>query len=174
MEKTIPKITPSGKEHGDKWYGEKLHNMRNKVSKLKRKYQRKPSDRNYREYLDKVNDYKKACIQTKNEDFKDFLEMMPDIQTLSNFHKNISKQKAPQINSLKKPDGTFSTPGLDTAKTLTRTHFPNQTPLMGTNYSRKEVLSSDIKNKEIDWITDDLICQAMMGFQAKNPPGLTA
>ena len=38
MEKTIPKITPSGKQKCDKWFDEKLHNTRNKVNHLKRKY----------------------------------------------------------------------------------------------------------------------------------------
>ena len=56
MEKTIPKITPSGKQKCDKWYDEKLRNMRNRLSKLKRRYKRKPSDRNYTEYLDTVSE----------------------------------------------------------------------------------------------------------------------
>ena len=35
MVKPIPKITPSGKESGDKWYGERQHNMRKKGDKIK-------------------------------------------------------------------------------------------------------------------------------------------
>ena len=95
MEKTIPKITPSGKQKCDKWFDEKLHNTRNKVNHLKRKYRRKPSERNHQEYLDKATEYKKLCRQSRDEDFKGFLETMPDIKSLSSFHKKCFQSKAP-------------------------------------------------------------------------------
>ena len=60
MDKTIPKITPNGKQKPDKWYGEKLRAKRNKLAKIKRLYQRKPSDRNYQNYLSEVAEYKKT------------------------------------------------------------------------------------------------------------------
>ena len=60
---------------------------------------------------------------------------------------------------------------MDTAKTLTKTHFPAQVPLMPTNYSRKQTESKNIMSADYDWITEDLIIQAMNGFQAKKSPG---
>ena len=142
--------------------------MRKKVTKLKRKYTRKPTERNYNAYLEKVSEYKKFCKQSRDDDF---METLPDIQSLSNFHKNVSKQKPPQINSLRKLDGSYSIPGLDTAKTITKAHFPSQVPLMATTYSGKVLGSSEIMSANIDWVTDELIVQAMSGFQAKKSPG---
>ena len=171
MDKTIPKIIPSGKQKPDKWFSEKLHNMRNNVTKLKRKYKRKPTNRNLMNYTEKATEYKKLCNHTREDSFKDFLETLPDIQSLSSFHKNLATLKPPQINSLIKENKTFSTPGMDTAKTLTKTHFPAQVPLMPTNYSRKQTESKNIMSADYDWITEDLIIQAMNGFQAKKSPG---
>ena len=54
---------------------------------------------------EKLSNYKKLCKQTRDEDFKDFLETLPDIQSLSNFHKNMTKLKPPQINTLKNEMG---------------------------------------------------------------------
>ena len=171
LDKSVPKITPNGKQKHDAWFTERLHNMRNKVSKLKRQYKRKNSDRNLQNYLEKANEYKKLCKSSREEDFKDFLETLPDIQSLSAFHKNVSRQKPPQINSLKKGDGTFSTPGQDTAKTLIKAHFPLHTALMKTTYSNKKIESLTIQTTVYDWINEDLIRQAMSGFQAKKSPG---
>ena len=93
MEKTVPKMTPSGKQKPDKWYGEKLRVKRNKLAKLKRLYQRKPSDRNYQNYICEIADYKKLCRYTKEDEFKDFLETLPDIQSLSSFHEKHFKSE---------------------------------------------------------------------------------
>ena len=95
------------------------------------------------------------------------METLSDIQTLSAFHKSVTCKKTPQINSLKKTDGTYSMPGTDTAKTLTRTHFPLQTLLMKTLYSNHTAKSEEIHNADYEWITHDLIVQVMLGFQAK-------
>ena len=150
MEITIPKIMPSGKQKIDKWYTDILHNSRAAVNKLKKAYLRKPSERNLAKYNNKSQEYKNLCTYSRETDFKDFLETMPDIQTLSNFHKAISGQKPPQINTLKMKDGTFSIPGEDTAKTLTKVHFPHQVPLMKTNYSDKIMSEEEIRGTQID------------------------
>ena len=55
MEKTIPKFTPSGKNAPEKWFNEKLGNMRNRLSKAKRQYKRKPSERNFQNYIEISN-----------------------------------------------------------------------------------------------------------------------
>ena len=102
MEKTIPLITPSGKQKPETWFNNRLYNMRNKVTNLRRQYNRKKSERNLQMYIDKTTEYKALCTETKEAEFKDFLETLPDIQSLSNFHKAITKQKPPQINSLLK------------------------------------------------------------------------
>ena len=121
--------------------------------------------------MKKQENIKNLCHKLREEDFKDFLETLPDIQSLSSFHKNISRIKPPQINSLQKKDGSHSIPGEDTAKTLISTHFPAHTPLMKTTYSNKIIKSEEIRKARYDWITEDLIIQAMGGFQAKKSPG---
>ena len=145
--------------------------MRNKVSNLRRQYNRKKSERNLQLYIDKTNEYKALCTETKETDFKDFLETLPDIKTLSNFHKAVTKERPPQINSLLKNDGSYSTPGTETAKTLIKKHFPAHTPLMSTNYSGRWIESHVIHGADYDWITEDLTKEAMAGFQAKKSPG---
>ena len=99
------------------------------------------------------------------------METLPDIKTLSGFHKAITKHKPPLINSLKKTDGTFSTPGHDTAKVLTKAHFPKQRPLMKTTYSNTVIHSYEIHTADYNWISDELTVEAMSGFQAKKSPG---
>ena len=103
MVKTIPKIKPNGKQNHDKWFTEKLHNARKSLTKLKRKYKRKSSERNLNDFLQKVTEYKRLCRNAKEEDFKDFLETLPDIQTLSSFHKNVSRQKPVSYTHLTLP-----------------------------------------------------------------------
>ena len=64
-------------------------------------------------------------------------------------------------------DGSISVPGDDPTRTLTKTHFSHQTPLMNATYSNRLMESSEIHALDYDWITDDLILQAMGGFQPK-------
>ena len=42
---------------------------------------------------------------------------------------------------------------------------------MQTTYSNRVINSCDIRNEKYDWINNELIVQAMAGFQAKKSPG---
>ena len=48
-------------------------------------------------YYGKMMDYKKLCKQSKKTDFKDFLETLPDIQSMSKLHKALGSLKNPKI-----------------------------------------------------------------------------
>ena len=84
----------------------------------------------------------------------------------------IQKKRRNKINTFIKDNGGSTNPGQETLDTLINTHFPQATEKIKKKYSSQNSFSrSYILSKNEDWISIDLIREAMAIFQSKKSPG---
>ena len=142
--------------------------MLNSVAKLRRKYQRKNSERNWLAFTEKAKEYKDFCKTRQKENLRDFLETMPDIKSISQLHKNMVCQGRNKISSLLDKNNKRTLPGEETLNELINVHFPKHQILTATKHPNKNVTMAELTQLKIDWINNNLIRKAMSGFKDKN------
>ena len=168
-DEAIPCFTPTGDNcKTNKWFNERCRNMRNSVAKLRRKYQRKNSERNWLAFTEKAKEYKDFCKTRQKENLRDFLETMPDIKSISQLHKNMVCQGRNEISSLLDKNNKRTLPGEETLNELINVHFPKHQVLTATKHPNKNVTMAELTQLKIDWINNNLIRKAMSGFKDKN------
>ena len=170
LEESVPLFVPMGdNSKSTVWFSERCRKMRNNVAKMKKKYQRKSSERNWINYTEKLKEYKAFCKYRKKDSMKEFLETLPDIKSISQLHKNLVKKGRHKITSLIDSTGNRTLPGEQTLNELIKTHFKKHRKLTPTKYPVKTASKEEMD--EIDWIDCDLIKRAMAGFQEKKSHG---
>ena len=83
--------------------------MRNNVAKLKKKYQRKNSERNWELYAEKLKEYKSFCRSKKKESVKEWKQLVKDIAKLRKERREKKKKKDKKadmevLSDTEKPD----------------------------------------------------------------------
>ena len=83
----------------------------------------------------------------------------------------LHRREAQNVSTICKPDGSFTSPGGETAELLFQTHVPQSTPYHMPFYDHTPSLTSTIMEHLHDIVTADSIKDDMAHFQSKKTPG---
>ena len=172
LDLACPKKTFRIKCTGNKWFGEDLNDLRNEVAKDHNSFYKSKTDWHRQEYKRSRNKYKYACRKAKKRSWDDFVDSTETPKQVSKYIGILSGQSRATLGALKKTDGTYTTPGEETAKMLLNTHFPSNSARKNIFYDlSKRVVSSELAGLTKEWITIDKVKTALTGFNKKKSPG---
>ena len=83
---------------------------------------------------------------------------------LNKIFKNKSKK---DIGTLKKSNGDYTIPGIDTLEELANKHYPTHTGKKDTVYPEVSITKTELETRYNDWISDEKIIAAFKGFESK-------
>ena len=155
------------------WHKGTLKQLR--IEKFAR-YEKYIQDRNHEEnknkYYQTLAKYRKLCRQKQKKHERDYTEAIGNEAEMSKYLNKILKTKAKKdIGTLKKSNGEYTEPGLDTLKELANKHYPSHTEKKSTIYPNTSILREELESRYTDWITDEKIVAAYKGFECKKCPG---
>ena len=91
---------------------------------------------------------------------------------MSKYLNKILKNKAKKdIGTLKKSNGSYTTPGTDTLEELAQKHYPTHTGKKETVYPDVSITKQELLTRYNDWINEEKIMAAFKGFESKKSPG---
>ena len=116
--------------------------------------------------------FKKRCAKAKLKAWRYFVETTPDESRMAVLNKIIQGKSQKTINTLQKPDGTDTEPGLPTLQLLVDTHFPQATQdIPQVRYNADEYVMADQLDDRIPWISPYLTRRALRAFNPRKAPG---
>ena len=106
----------------NKWWNQDLERMRRNLRKEQRKAKR---SQNFAEYHTLLTEYGKSIVKAKRDSFrKTISEEMNNISATARMQKLLSKDHTNNLESLQKPDGSFTNSEIETLSVLAENHFP--------------------------------------------------
>ena len=91
---------------------------------------------------------------------------------MSKYLNKILKNKAKKdIGTLKKSNGEYTTPGLDTLEELADKHYPTHTDKKDTVYPEASIIKAELSQRYLDWMNVEKITATFKGFESKKSPG---
>ena len=91
---------------------------------------------------------------------------------MSKYLYKILKNKAKKdIGTLKKSNGQYTIPGLDTSEELANKLYPTHTGKKDTVYPEVTIIKAELETRYNDWISEEKIVAAFKGFESKKSPG---
>ena len=91
---------------------------------------------------------------------------------MSKYLNKILKNKSRKdIGTLRKTNGEYTTPGLDTLQKLASKHYPTHTGKKETAYPEVTISKADLETKYNDWINEERIIAVFKGIESKKSPG---
>ena len=171
LDKICPKKVKKTKVRANSWYNKDLKRMAGRIKKAYRTSMRILGEaKAYYKRL--VKKYRKMCKKRKASSWKYYKETRQTVNDMVKLTNIIQKKRRNKINTFIKDDGGSTNPGQETLDTLINTHFPQATEKIKKKYSSQNSFSrSYILSKNEDWISIDLIREAMAIFQSKKSPG---
>ena len=147
---------------------------------LKRKYRKyclAPTPPTRKAFVKAKRSYRRSCLKGKRDSWRKFVEKTPDEKSMSMLFKLAQRRDKRAINTLHKPDGSLTDPGVETIQVLTDTHFPHATIGMSPfqHDSSHKISTNTIQDKYKDWVTGELVIKAFKRFKpnkAAGPDGL--
>ena len=159
------------------WYGDDLHFLHKRVKRKYIAHRKSLTSHKHKQFVKAKRSYRKACRRGRRQSWRLFVEKTPDQTNMAKLFKIAQRRDRRTINTIKRPDGTMTQPGMETITALTNVHFPAAQP--GTTNpnltSANKITSEDLKDKYNDWITPELVRKAMRLFKpnkAAGPDGL--
>ena len=154
------------------WYGKDHKYLKNRAKRKYLAHKNSSCPKKRKAFVRAKRSYNKACIKGRRNSWRLFVEKTPDETNMSVLFKIAQKRDKRSINTLLKPDGSLTSPGAETIRHLTGTHFPaaqeGTVPYHHDN-------SIQIPTREIEesheWIDSDLVRKAMLQFKPNKAPG---
>ena len=104
-------------------------------------------------YYNTLNKYRRLCRQKQKKHERDQTEAMGNETEKSKYLNKILKNKAKKdIGTLKKNNGDYTTPGLDTLEELASKHYPTHTDKKDTVYPEVSITKAELETRYNDWI----------------------
>ena len=163
----------------DKWWSEKLNNLKNEVDKKWRQKKQSKTPNKHNEYIEARNLYKNAIKKAKKECWQLYVDSIDSPEKMAAFSKSVRNACFERVGLLKKPDGSFTKDSQESLGLLLSEHFPGSVPLKGPlkshqgHCSKNNFVSYDeLKNS---YITSSKVSAAINEFgslKAAGPDGL--
>ena len=123
---------------------------------------------NKENYYNTLNKYGRLRRQKRKKHERDQTEAKGNEAEMSKYLNKILKIKAKKdIGTLKKNNGEYTTPGLDTLQELATKHYPTHTGKKETVYPEKSITKEELNTVYNDWINEEKIIAAFKGFESK-------
>ena len=166
LEKVLDEAAPlqyrSDKIKANKWFTKDLVKHRAKVRKLYYRAMRSRGHVQLQTYKAEQKRFKKRCAKAKLKSWRYFVETTPDESRMAILNKIIQGKSQKSINTLQKPDGTDTEPGLPTLQLLVDTHFPQATlEIPRVTYNADDYVMADQLDDRIPWISPYLTRRAL-------------
>ena len=172
LDKACPKVYISGKIHTGHWATEEHAQKKSEVAALYKKARLSGTNLDWETYKQADKKFKRLCKKDKNKAWRLYKETIQTTKETANLVKLAQRNDRADIQTLKKADGSSTTPGQDTVDLLRTTHFPAASGTRHVTYNnRRNLPSEDIGKKYCDWISEDLVQRALLGFEKKKSPG---
>ena len=172
LDKACPRKAPSRGIPGAQWITEKHEKRKAAVTKLYASAKSLKTPEAWQVYKKADREFKKMCKKDKNRSWRKYKESLQTEKDVALLVKIAQRKDARQINTMSKPDGSYTEPGAETIKSLTEAHFPAATSTKHVTYNnRKRCKTSIIQTKYSNWINERLVRDALQGFEKKKSPG---
>ena len=127
---------------------------------------------NKAKYYNVLKKYRRLCRQKQKKHERDQTEAMGNETDMSKYLNKILKNKSKKdIGTLKKNNGDYTIPGLDTLKELANKHYPTHTGKKATVYPEVSITKDELETRYNNWISEEKIVAAFIGFESKTSPG---
>ena len=124
LDKACPIRQRKIKCNGNAWFCESLEELRKEAEASHSKAIKTKTEWHRDDHTKKKNKYKYACRKAKKNSWNEFVSSRDTAKKTSKYLGILSGQSKSKINTFKKPDGTNTDPGRETAELLLETHFP--------------------------------------------------
>ena len=172
IEKACPMTKSKKVDSINDWFTDGLAKMKEKVHlayDLHRKY---PSSQSIRcRYKSLQKKYRRELRSSRRKSWNQFKSKVADTKETSKLIKILERKDSNAVATLTKPDGKPTMPGTETAELLFRHHFPQSTPRVTTHFRHFRVPTYEIEARFDDWITPDVVKEALLKFKKKKSPG---
>ena len=179
LDVSCPKISSPVKFKGSKWFSKSLSNDSLKVRKQFNIAKRVETREEWDKYHVMHKKFKHKCRKAKTSAWRHYVTDTENEHLMSKLAKVAQHRDRAQLHTLRKSDGTFSEPGVDTLCELSRAHFPAASQdLPHAVYDSSRILcKEDIKQMYPDFLTVHKV-KASLGkfhpYKAPGPDGLKA
>lgn len=154
------------------WYNEDHRTLAAKLKKQFKKAKRARNEEEVGKFRTLQDEYTKLCRKDRRVAWRKFTSEADSPQSVARLQKILQFQARPSISVFRKDNGDFSEPGLDSIQCLVNKHFPSAAPVTHEPYNSDNNTDSISPLRHYDdWINDELVTKALLGFDAKKSPG---
>ena len=172
LDAACPRIKHNPTVSKSHWAGEKHEQGKKKVSELYKQAKRTGHDEHWETYKRADRDFKRMCKNDKNKAWRKYKESIQSVTDMAALARGAQQEEKRDINTLLKDDGSNTDPGAETIDLLVKTHFPAATDTRHVTYNnRRNLPTTEIREKYADWIDIAKIREALTGFEKKKSPG---
>lgn len=134
------------------WFTNELAEYRKRINRIKSKVKRLKSSGSQErlqlmviEYKMELKEYKKKIAQAQSQQWRNKMSQLQGIKATARLQKLLEKKVISSVNTIKRPDGTFTESREETVEVLMNAHFPG---------CRKTRISAEIE-QELNGHSDD-------------------
>ena len=159
------------------WYNNDHKFLNNRTKRKYKAYRRFPVASKRKAFVKAKRSYHKACQRGKKNSWRLFVESTSNETNMAKLFRIAQRRDRRSINTLRKPDGSLTEPGIETIQTLTNAHFPAaHTGTEPVQYDAShKILTSDLEDSFSTWISPSLVRKSLRLFKpnkAAGPDGL--
>ena len=179
LDLSCPKISAKVKFRGGKWFSDSLSKENLKIRKQFNIAKRFDTQEEWAKYHVMHRKFKYRCRKAKTDNWRHYVTETENEHLMSRLSKVAQHRDRAQLHTLKKSDGTFTAPGVDTLRELSRSHFPAASQdLPHDTYDSSRVLErEEIAQQYTEFLTISKV-KASLGkfhpYKAPGPDGLKA
>ena len=156
LDKALNKVCPKQKEiiinKNNLWHKGTLKQLRlEKFARFEEYKKDRSNIENKMKYYNTLNKYRILCRQKQKKHERDQTEAMGNKTEMSKYLNKILKNKAKKdIGTLKKNNGDYTSPGLDTLEELASKHYPTHTGKKDTVYPEVSKTQAEFETRYND------------------------
>ena len=152
------------------WWNNELRDLERNTKRLKRRYEREPTDERGREFKQTLNRFTNEKRKAKRKAWRDFCSEMTDLSTTAKIAKVMTQGKIKKIGTLRKLDGSYTTSPSETLQVLLDTHFPDK---VRTEANNLDIFVGNNNNSKAiyDNINEESVKSAILSFKPYKSPG---
>ena len=179
LDSSCPKVVSKIKFRGSKWFSDPLSKRNLKVRKQFNIAKRFDTQEEWTKYHAMHRKFKYQCRKAKTNTWRHYVTDTENEHLMSKLARVAQHRDRSQLHTLKTSDGSFTAPGVDTLKELSKAHFPAANfDIPHETYDSSRVLfKEEIGQMYPDFLTVHKV-KASLGkfhpYKAPGPDGLKA
>ena len=152
LDKTCPMAPASKILQSNPWFTQALKVKRKEVFALLDKYRASKTTEALDRYKQKLKSYKKHCDKARKKYRATYKEKLGSTKDMAAYVESLSRQRTPQIGTIKRADGSYTLPGVETLQALADIHFTGHNNSIVRDLECKTFQTSEVMSQGLDWI----------------------